>query len=520
MVGALAVRRLRPVPVPVEASWAGDFRLAIDPDQIVEHRAWRVARACALATIEARSGLVVVLGPPGTGKSLLLNELARALKASGRPVQLFHRGDMMHEPSRGGTVLVDEADRMDGATLATVVAATNTCHVLAALPRFVDQLAGFANPMTVVALAPLTAGGTRNFIAQRLAKVGRPADLLSEAAMTALYQRSFGIPRVVNMLAGSAIVLAAAESANQVGAEHVEQVAQWRDGLEPRPSAAAAIAVPAVADAVVAAPQEAPEVGEEPQPTPRHRPRFGRIAIVTLAAWTVAMAGVGLYRTIAPSQPITVDVVVDAAPGDAAPAPAIEPVTEVAELPQPAVEIVELGDVAPAAGPAPAAASVASAPPVVADPSPPVAEMPPSAPREPEPVPEPAPDTVAAVAVAVPAPIAPPPAVIPAVVPVALPAMPVARVRIQYPRGDAQAETRAVRLVDGLRAGGVLVEAVAAAPAATRPGIRYFFAEDRDAATEVARRLEDFAGDIRLTPSARREALRRPGTIEVVLSAK
>jgi hypothetical protein len=57
MVGALAVRRLRPVAVPVEASWAGDFRLSVDPDQIVEHRAWRVARACALATIEARSGL-------------------------------------------------------------------------------------------------------------------------------------------------------------------------------------------------------------------------------------------------------------------------------------------------------------------------------------------------------------------------------------------------------------------------------------------------------------------------------
>jgi hypothetical protein len=221
-------------PTLIEPSWAGDFRLAIDPEQIVEHRAWRVSRACARAAIQAESGLVVVLGMPGTGKTLLLNDLACGIRQAGRPVQLVERGDMMQPGTGQGVVLIDEADRLDPVTLGRI-AASNACHVLAALPRFTEQLAAYDRPMTVVVLAPLTDDGVREFLAERLTRSGRPSDLLNEAAQSVPIEHAGGIPRVINMLAGSAIALAAAEGATQVDAAHVSQVVEFRDGLEPRP---------------------------------------------------------------------------------------------------------------------------------------------------------------------------------------------------------------------------------------------------------------------------------------------
>jgi len=104
---------------------------------------------------------------------------------------------------------------------------------------------------------------------------------------------------------------------------------------------------------------------------------------------------------------------------------------------------------------------------------------------------------------------------------IALPQTPMIRVRVQYASGDAESTARAGRQADRLRAAGFVVEAPSPlARGGAQPGIRYFFAEDRDAAAEVARRLESFAGDIRQAAPVRRDALPRPGTVEVLLPAR
>lgn len=495
----------KPDPVPIAASWATDFRLAIDPCQIVEHRAWRVAKSCALTTIEAGSGLVVVLGAPGTGKTLLLNDLARRLEAAGRPYTLLDRGDLAQQPVEAGVGLIDEADRIDPDTLAKIVRATDRCHVLVALPRFIEQITGFTNPMTVVSLAPLTPEGIAAFVAQRLAGAGRPADLFSLTAMAALVEHSGGIPRVITMLAGGAISLAAIEGAVQVTAEHVEQVMTWRGGLEPATPTTSSTLRAAV---VTLETLEKPAVPEAAgtviaDPTVRRRP----IGVAALAVGGVVIAALALHTALAP-WPIR-PVSQQAAPSPEAPAMP-QPVASI-ETPQPpeADAVVALAAIAPAAGDAPPFEIPVA---LRIDDMPDQAAMP-----EPQ---LPAPTLALLTQPPVELPVLSPP-VVEVAARTVLPTTPPARVRIQYPRGDARAEARAQRQAAAMRAAGLAVEPpTAIRDGAARPGIRYFFAEDRDAAADVARRVEGFAGDIRLIAPSRREGLPRPGTVEVLLSTR
>jgi len=496
MVGVLPVLRARPkpapAPVPIPASWAADFRLAVDPEQIVEHRAWQVAMACALATIDAGTGLVVVLGAAGTGKTLLLNELARRLEAAGRPYTLLDRGDLARQPVHGGIGLIDEADRIDPAVLASIVGATDRCHVLAALPRLIEQITGFANPMTVISLAPLGTWGTHEFVAGRLTRAGRPADLFSQSAMAALVEHSGGIPRVITMLAGGAVSLAAVEDATQVTAEHVEQAMTWREGMLPRATLGIG------PSQSVAEPPMAPEAAEAmapatTEPGPVRRPvRFAALAIG--GAVIVALA---VYTALVPPLAVSVGTVGELA--------------AIIESPQTVEEeaIRTLVAIEPEAGPissfeVPVGLQVDDSPVPAARPEP-VLSAPTLASLSPPPadLPSPALTVVASVARTV------------------LPASPPARVRIRYPRGDADAEARAQRQAAEMRTAGLAVEPPAAIrDGGGRPGIRYFFAEDREAAAEVARRVEGFAGDIRLIAPSRREGLPRPGTVEVLLSSR
>jgi hypothetical protein len=502
--GALAIRRLRPVPVPVQisASWAADFGLAVNPEQIVAHRAWRVARACAHATIEAGSGLVVVLGGPGTGKSLLLRELARQLEAGGREVRLVQRGDMVGEPLTRGIELVDEADHIDPLTLGRLVAARDAVHVLAALPRFAEQLSGFGTPMTVVALAPLTAQGVDDFVTRRLAAAGRSVDLVSRPAMAMLAEHSGGIPRVINMLVGAAISLAAAEGAYQVGSEHVEQAVTLRDGFAPRPSAT----VTALPGVFAAKPKPEDERAVEPvvEAVPMPPPAERHVTLLpalfaTVALFATLFAGLALHANIYPSRTTVMSTAAAPEAPAVVPLAVAEPVIAVDWAVAGAPDLSELAAIEPAAGAMPAESSP---------------RVQPAATDAVE---------VAAVSLPPPAAVVVPPAPGPKIEPVALvlPATPTVRVRIQYARGDADTAARANRQAEGLRAAGFAVEAPAAlARAGGQPGIRYYFADDRDAAAEVARRLEAFAGDIRLAAPARRDALPRPGTVEVLLPAR
>ncbi len=95
------------------------------------------------------------------------------------------------------------------------------------------------------------------------------------------------------------------------------------------------------------------------------------------------------------------------------------------------------------------------------------------------------------------------------------------RVVLQYPRGDAHGEARASLAAQALRAGGLDSAApVAVIRPSVRPGIGYYFLDDRDAAQEVARRLAGIAnpGPVEELPMPSEPPA--PGTIEVLLAGR
>jgi hypothetical protein len=95
------------------------------------------------------------------------------------------------------------------------------------------------------------------------------------------------------------------------------------------------------------------------------------------------------------------------------------------------------------------------------------------------------------------------------------------RVLVSYTPRSAAARQEAAGVVRLLRGGGLAASDPApAARVAGKAGITYFFAEDRDGARRVEHDLGGGFGPSRLSPAARGAPLPRPGTIEVLVSAR
>jgi hypothetical protein len=96
------------------------------------------------------------------------------------------------------------------------------------------------------------------------------------------------------------------------------------------------------------------------------------------------------------------------------------------------------------------------------------------------------------------------------------------RVLVSYAPRSAAARQEAAELVRVLRGGGLAASDPApAARVAGKAGIiTYFFAEDRDGARRVEHDLGEGFGPSRLSPPAPGAPLPRPGTIEVLVSAR
>lgn len=256
------------------------FRLHTAPSEAIAHPGWRQARAAVLAAL-GRGEAVVLLGLPGTGKTLLLQDLAQALRHEGWSVRLVERGDALHPALRADVLLVDEAGRM-GADALDRLCATSMPFVLAALPGFTERLAGLPRPVTPVALEPLPPEEVARFVTARLSAAGRPGDMLEPDAVLALARHSAGLLRLVNVLGGAAVFLAELERAPRVSRRHVDEAASMRDGAyeDAAPTAPAGSAGPAEA----AAPRD-----EAPPALRALLPARGRRAVLGAAA-----AGLGI----------------------------------------------------------------------------------------------------------------------------------------------------------------------------------------------------------------------------------
>ncbi len=487
-------------PLP---STGSPFPITIGPEQAVAHHGWAEARDRVLSAVLDGPSLVLVLGAPGTGKTLLLQELARTLRAAGTDVVLQSRGDLPIDAAEIGmaansgvarrrVVLIDEADRMNEAALERLGRLGECAFVLAGMPDpGDDQPDGpSAAATTVVRLAALPRDEVGAFVAARLAESGLGADLLSSEAVARLAEHSGGMPRVLNMLAGAALFLARAERAPRVEAAHVDQAAALRDGdagmdatgpaapivpgIVPCRQAESPLSpvVAPLASSLTAAALLPASLGRR-QERRRHMAALGVIVGVAAACGGLAAWHGGHARRASP-------LIVAARPAPPPPGPVVP-------APQPGASPV-----------APAAIAMAQAK-VAAPPEPEIGAQAAS----PAPTPWAAPLLIAGAGVPS--------------QPEALPSGAPAHVVVRYARGSADAAARAASLAHVLRAVDVAVDALIPVPRRdARPGARYFFAEDQGAAEAVLRAV-GLPGKGSVASAAGLNIVPRPGLIELTV---
>jgi len=528
---------------------ASPFPITIGPEQAVAHRGWREARERVLAAARAGPSLVLVLGPAGTGKTLLLQDAARALRAEGIDVLLNLRGDVPAdaptEKAAGGTrrrvVLIDEADRLNEAMLDRLAHLGECTIVLAGTADPGENCRDSSAAMTVVRLSALAPDEVGPFLAARLARAGLDPELLSGAAVARLAERSGGIPRVLNILAGAALFFARAEGAPRVEAGHVDEAAALRDG-DARIGAAEPPAMPVSAPRQEAAPERIPAPPAAPAAAlagPR-RPRRHAAALCAAAGIAAACAwlafghgerarhpALAIAAAVTPDHPRQIAAAVPPVP-QAEPA---APVVPTAHPPTPGPPPVPNAAIAPGspaplspAAPLPLRPSAPDA--VAAVPAPPPAREPgaqlagpplPGPPLPGPPLPGPPLPGPPLPGPPLPGPPLPGP---PLPGRDALPTGAPPRVLLRYARGSAEAAGQAASLAAALREAGFAVDGPAAVQRRDdRPGARYFFAEDREAAALVLG-AAGLSGKAALGDAARLAAPPRPGTVELVVPPK
>ena len=217
------------------------FQSQIAPEAAVPHPAWQRARAAALEAVFSGDA-TVLLGAPGSGKTLLLQELARVLRNADQPVRLIRQPAALDGPRGEDILLVDDADDLDADVLA-VLCAGPAPVLLAARPSSAERLA--RHPVRLVALDPLAPEDVAQFVAARLAAAGRERDLLEAEAVLALARHSDGLPRLVNILGGSALFLAGWDGSPRVQSRHVEEAVALRN--DPGDGALPPLAAPSLA---------------------------------------------------------------------------------------------------------------------------------------------------------------------------------------------------------------------------------------------------------------------------------
>jgi MSHA biogenesis protein MshM len=222
--------------------------------------------------LEAGEGFLVVEGEVGTGKTLLLRYLLNSLperwqaafvpnpgldprglyaaiaiefglSPKGTSEALLHRLERhfiaLAQADRQPVVLIDEAQALPGDTLEAVRLLTN----LETEKRKLLQVVLFGQPELMVrlnakntrqiltrvsfhaVLRPLGLQEMNAYVRHRLKVAGSEAAVLSPLASFALWRASRGLPRLVNIIAAKAMMLAYGRGERQVARHHVKAAA-------------------------------------------------------------------------------------------------------------------------------------------------------------------------------------------------------------------------------------------------------------------------------------------------------
>jgi type II secretory pathway predicted ATPase ExeA len=204
-----------------------------------------VARAAAAIerALDARAGVIVLLGEAGSGKTALLGRLRDDLAARNRTVLLAPvpddpeavlaqvltaLGDKVEGPvrtrrrrlrelvaARGGAVmLVDDAHALGGATLLSLAALASGGGrsplkvVLAGEPELAVRLREVS--AVAVRIEPLTVAEVRAYVARRFAPADGASTVFTPGALDLIARMSGGVPRAIDALCGASSREAAA----------------------------------------------------------------------------------------------------------------------------------------------------------------------------------------------------------------------------------------------------------------------------------------------------------------------
>lgn len=315
---------------------------------IVPFAAWVQTRDRLAAALLGGERRALLTGSAGTGKTVLLDNAARVLRAAGRPVTVLLADADPVPPVSGATLFVDEADRLSPARRTALLAAPGTV-VLAGLDTLGEQR--WSAGTLHLRLQPLDREAARDYVAEWLTQVGRvPADLDSRA-LRRLVELSGGVPRLLSALLSASAWLAETSGAAPISAAHVEEAAESRciptpspvteDAARGRailPALFAAVAVLGVG--IVAAPRLFPAEMARLFPQGRTMADRSPTALPALVAATPAPIGVvpAVPATVASSPESATAAPVPAAAAVVPDAPEPAPVSE-EHLP---VETVEL----------------------------------------------------------------------------------------------------------------------------------------------------------------------------------
>ena len=193
--------------------------------------------------IGLRTRVAVVLGKPGTGKTVLVSMVARACADLGLSVRRIERGDLLAEAAgdKSDVLFVDEADSMSNDVLQSFLSGSDKhadrTMVFMCLPSCISRFSFSGTEAAVVELSPLSLLDSRLYLTERGDSIGRP-NVFTPDALDLVIDASRGVPRLLRSIAGLAYFNAAAEGASQIDATHAEAAARMRNGLGPLPSVA------------------------------------------------------------------------------------------------------------------------------------------------------------------------------------------------------------------------------------------------------------------------------------------
>jgi general secretion pathway protein A len=278
------------------------FRLRPDADFLYSGEEYLRARVNILAALHGSSRVVLLMGPPGVGKTMLLEDVLREITGQFVPCRInqphisatellqalllqlrvptadaeMNRSRPLAELTASlgridvrdvaPLVVVDDAQLLAGSTLGVfgeLLARAPRMKMMLALrngqpfrvEEFVSRMAVPEEPRQVQ-LGPFTADATKAYIERRLAVAGGARkELFAADAYAMIFQHTGGAARLVNVLCDAALHAACMRASGLVGAAEIllaTQDSRWPEAVARNKAGPIAAAEEAAASAPVA----------------------------------------------------------------------------------------------------------------------------------------------------------------------------------------------------------------------------------------------------------------------------